>query len=68
MDGLTYKTWRAHRSIIERLQGHDKIYETKVTDGDRTAYGRGATRRESLLEAERHWLEQFADPDPLSGA
>ncbi len=62
MDELTYKTWRTRRNLIERLQGHEKMYETKVTDGERSAYGRGPTRRESLIEAKRNWLERFGDP------
>jgi hypothetical protein len=64
MDNLTYKTWRARRNLSERLAGYEKMYETKISDGERTAYGRGATRRQSLLEAERNWLKQFGDPTP----
>ena len=59
MTELTAKTWRAHRNLLERLKGYEKIYETKLTDGARTAYGRGRTREASLREAERNWLEQF---------
>jgi len=66
MDDLTYKTWRARRNVFERIKGYEKMYQTKITDGERTAYGRGATRRESLVEAERNWLRQFGDPEALS--
>jgi len=62
MDDLTYKTWRARRNVFERLKGCEKTYETKITDGERTAYGRGVSRRESLMEAELNWLKQFGDP------
>ncbi len=58
MTELTCKTWRAHRNFLERLKGYEKIYETKFTDGERTARGRGRTRQESLREAERNWLRQ----------
>ena len=58
MTELTCKTWRAHRNFLERLKGYEKIYETKLTDGERTARGRGRTRQESLREAERNWLRQ----------
>ena len=58
MTELTCKTWRAHRNFLERLKGYEKIYETKLTDGERTARGRGRTREESLREAERNWLRQ----------
>ena len=61
MTELTAKTRRAHRNLLERLKGYEKIYETKLTDGERTAYGRGRTREASLREAERNWLEQFDD-------
>jgi len=44
MDDLTYKTWRARRNVFERLKGCEKMYETKITDGERTAYGRGVSR------------------------
>lgn len=59
MTELTAKTWRAHRNLLERLKGYEKIYETKLTDGEKTAYGRGRTREESRRKAERNWLEQL---------
>jgi hypothetical protein len=58
MTELTCKTWRAHRNFLERLKGYEKIYETKLTDGERTACGRGRTREESVREGERNWLRQ----------
>ena len=59
MTEFTAKTWRAHRNLLERLKGYEKIYETKLTDGEKTTHGRGRTREESMREAERIWLEQF---------
>ena len=32
---------------MDRLKGYDRVYETKVTDGERAAYGRGASREAS---------------------
>ena len=59
MTELTCKPWRAHRNFLERLKDYEKIYETKLTDGERTARGRGRTRQESLREAEHNWLRQY---------
>ena len=59
MTELTAKTWRAHRNLLECLKGYEKIYETKLTDKEKTAYGRGRTREESRREAEWNWLEQL---------
>jgi hypothetical protein len=61
MAEITAKTWRAHRNFLERLKGYEKIYETKISDGERAAHGRGPTRQESVREAERNWLRQFED-------
>jgi hypothetical protein len=63
MDELTYKTWRSRRNVFERLRGYDRIYETKITDGERTAYGRGPTRGDSLTDAERNWLKQVSQSE-----
>lgn len=68
MSELIAKTWRAHRNLVERLKGYEKIYETKITDGKKSAQGRDPTRQESIREAERNWLRQFADDmDPSGG-
>jgi hypothetical protein len=61
MTELMAKTWRAHRNFLERLKGYEKIYETKLTDGEKTAHGRGRTRDESMRDAERNWVRQFDD-------
>jgi hypothetical protein len=61
MTELTAKTWRAHRNLLERLKGYEKMYETKLSDGEKTVRGRGRTREESIREAERNWLRQFED-------
>lgn len=51
----TSKTWRAHRNMLERLMGYEKVYETELTDGLRSVRGRGPTREASLAEAQRRW-------------
>ena len=57
MSELTYKTWRAHRNLLERLSGYEKVYETEITDGERAARGRGRTKSEALERAKQNWLE-----------
>jgi hypothetical protein len=59
MADVVFKTWRAHRNLLERLRGLDKVYETEISDGERSARGRGETRRASQLAAQRSWVAQF---------
>jgi hypothetical protein len=59
MTDVVFKTWRAHRNFVERLRGFDKVYETEISDGERTASGRGQTKRESQVAAQRSWIAQF---------
>jgi hypothetical protein len=47
MRQLEFKTSRVRRGWIDRLKGYDRLYETKVTDGERAAYGRGPSREAS---------------------
>ena len=47
----------------ERLKGYDRLYETKVTDGERAAYGRGASREASEQAALRNWNAKSRDLD-----
>ena len=44
MRELELRTLRVRRSLLERLRGYDRVYETKVTDGERAAYGRQAAK------------------------
>ena len=55
MRELELRTLRVPRSLLERLRGYDRAYETKVTDGERAAYGRGASREASEQAALRNW-------------
>lgn len=59
MTEVVFKTWRAHRNLVERLRGLDKVYETEISDGERSARGRGETRKESQVAAQRNWIGQF---------
>jgi hypothetical protein len=59
MTEIVCKTWRAHRDLIERLRGFDRVYQTEISDGRRSARGRGRTRRESEVAAQRNWIAQF---------
>ena len=47
MRELELRTLRVRRSWLERLRGYDRVYETKVTDGEQEAYGRGPSREAS---------------------
>ena len=59
MTEVVFKTWRAHRNLVERLKGLDKVYETEISDGQRSVRGRGQTKRESQNEAQRNWIALF---------
>ena len=59
MTDVVFRTWRAHRNLVERLKGFDKVYETEISDGERSARGRGRTKRESQVAAQRNWITQF---------
>jgi hypothetical protein len=60
MTELSVRTWRAHRNLIERIRGFDRVYETEISDGVRSARGRAETREASRRAAEQNWLNQFA--------
>jgi hypothetical protein len=64
MAEVIFKTWRAHRNLIERLRAFDKVYETEISDGERTARGRGQTKRDSQVAAQRNWIAQFGGNAP----
>ena len=63
MRELEFRTSRVRRGWIDRLKGYDRLYETKVTDGERAAYGRGASREASEQAALRNWNAKFNDLD-----
>ena len=64
MRDVVSKTWRAHRNLVERLRGFDKVYETEISDGERSARGRGQTKQELHVAAQRCWIAQFGGKDP----
>jgi hypothetical protein len=61
MPGLVYRTARIRRGWLDRLKGFDRLYETRVTDGERIAYGRGPTRETSEQSARRNWEAKYQD-------
>ena len=63
MRELELRTLRVRRSWLERLRGYDRVYETKVTDGEHVAYGRGASREASEQAALRNWNLKSRDLD-----
>lgn len=56
MAEVMFKTWRAHRNLVERLKGFEKVYETEISDGQHSVRGRGQTKRESQNVARRNWI------------
>ena len=63
MRELELRTLRVRRSWLERLRGYDRVYETEVTDGERAASGRGASREASEQAALRNWNAKSRDLD-----
>ena len=59
MPELVSRTVRIRRGWLDRLRGFERLYETKVTDGQSVTYGRGATREFSEQAALRKWDAQF---------
>jgi hypothetical protein len=59
MQTLSSRTARIHRQLIDRLRGMERLYETKLTDGYRSAFGRGQTREASEQSAQRTWDAKF---------
>jgi hypothetical protein len=63
MRELEFRTSRVRRGWLDRLKGYDRLYETKITDGERVAYGRGPSREASEQAAQRNWTAKFHDLD-----
>ena len=55
MSELLSRTLRVKRRLIDRLMGRERLYQTKLTDGQSVAYGRGATPLASQQRAQRNW-------------
>jgi hypothetical protein len=60
---LEFRTCRVRRGWLDRVKGYDRLYETKLTDGERAAYGRGPSREASEEAALRNWNAKFRDLD-----
>ena len=61
MSELLSSTVRIKRRLIDRLMGFDRLYQTKLTDGQRVAHGIGATRKTSEQWAQRNWDAMTTD-------
>jgi len=59
MRELFFRTTRIRRGPLGWLKRLRPFYETRVTDGERVAYGRGPTVEASLLSAQRQWDALF---------
>jgi hypothetical protein len=59
MTQVVWRTVRVRRGWLDRLKGFDRLYETKITDGKRTTFGRGPTRETSDQAAQRNWDAKF---------
>jgi hypothetical protein len=59
MSELLSRTVRIKRRLIDRLMGFKRLYQTKLTDGQRVAYGTGATPKTSEQWAQRNWDARF---------
>jgi hypothetical protein len=58
MPELVSRTVRIRRGWLDRLRGFERLYETKVTDGESVTYARGTTRESSEQAALREWDAQ----------
>ena len=67
VSNVTCKTWRARRSLIERLRGVERAYETELSDGFRSVRGRGPSKEASMAEAQRRWLSEMMNENGGSG-
>ena len=63
MRELEFRTTRVRRGWLDRLKGYKRVYETKLTDGERVAHGRGPTREASEQAAIKNWNAKFNDLD-----
>ena len=55
-------TKRVRRGLFERLQGWEAAYVSRLSDGQRKAYGRGPTAEEAERNAERNWRRKYGKP------
>ena len=59
MRELMQSTRRIRRGWLDRLRGYKRLFETEITDGEHTAFGRGPTPEASQKAAQRTWDAQF---------
>jgi hypothetical protein len=61
---LMKNTKRIRRGWLDRLRGYKRLFETEITDGEHTAYGRGPTPEASQKSAQRTWDAEFGQETP----
>jgi len=59
MSKMALRTRRVQRSLVERLLGWDRAYETEAAEGLRAVTGRGKTPEDSQKAASRSWTNRF---------
>jgi hypothetical protein len=59
MAPLIIRSWRAHRTAVERLMGADAIYVAEISDGYRSLRARGPTRESSIEKATSEWKKSM---------
>jgi hypothetical protein len=55
MAPLVIRSWKAHRTFIERLMGVEAVYVAEVTDGYRSVRARGPNEEATIEKAKRDW-------------
>jgi hypothetical protein len=59
MRELMQSTRRIRRGWLDRLRGYKRLFETEITDGEHTAFGRRPTPEVSQKAAQHTWDAQF---------
>jgi hypothetical protein len=56
VSGTKFKTWRRPPGLLDCLMGRtERIYKTKILNGERKAYGVGPTPEASQQAAKKNW-------------
>jgi hypothetical protein len=55
MAPLVIRSWKAHRTVVERLMGVEAMYVSEITDGYRSVRARGSSEEASIEKAKRDW-------------
>jgi hypothetical protein len=68
MHELSFKTTRIRRGSLRWLKRLRPCYETRLTDGERVAYGKGRSVEASMRSAQRNWDALFEITAASAGA